>query len=99
MAFVRFLVGEGWLAHWLDFTKDRLLPPMPALLEQPFWFDPGNPHHIASARQFLTRPNLHDYAAASGEWRHRKVEAELVWAKAVHRIVTQGISHEQAADG
>jgi multiple sugar transport system substrate-binding protein len=98
MAFVRFLVGEGWLAHWLDFTKDRLLPPMPALLEQPFWFDPGNPHHIASARQFLTRPNLHDYAAASGEWRHRKVEAELVWAKAIHRIVTQGISPEQAAD-
>jgi hypothetical protein len=22
-AFVRFLVGEGWLAHWLDFAEDR----------------------------------------------------------------------------
>jgi multiple sugar transport system substrate-binding protein len=41
--FVRFLVGEGWLAHWLDFTADRWLPPMPALLQQPFWLDPGDP--------------------------------------------------------
>ena len=41
--FVRFLVADGWLAHWLDFTKDRLLPPMPALLDQPFWLDPVTP--------------------------------------------------------
>jgi hypothetical protein len=33
---VRFLVGAGWPAHWLDFIKDRLLPPMPKLLEAPF---------------------------------------------------------------
>ncbi len=26
--FVRFLVGEGWLAHWLDFVGDRILPPL-----------------------------------------------------------------------
>ena len=25
--FVRFLVGEGWLAHWLTFAGDRYLPP------------------------------------------------------------------------
>ena len=54
--FVRFLVGEGWLAHWLDFAGDRFLPPMPALLEQPFWLDPGDPHKMASAIQFLTQP-------------------------------------------
>jgi multiple sugar transport system substrate-binding protein len=97
-AFVRFLVGEGWLAHWLDFTKDRLLPPMPGLLEQPFWLDPSDPHRMRSVMQFLTQPRRYDYAAASGEWRHRKVEAELVWAKAINRVVTQDIAPEQAVD-
>jgi multiple sugar transport system substrate-binding protein len=96
--FVRFLVADGWLAHWLDFAKDRLLPPMPALLDQPFWLDPGDPHRMASAIQFLTRPRRYDYAAVSGEWQHRKVEAELVWAKAIHRIATDGITPEQAVD-
>ena len=32
--FVRFLVGEGWLAHYLDFSGERMLPPMPKLLER-----------------------------------------------------------------
>ena len=31
--FVRFLVGEGWLAHYLDFSGERMLPSMPKLLE------------------------------------------------------------------
>ena len=26
---MRFLVGEGWLAHYLDFAGERMLPPMP----------------------------------------------------------------------
>jgi multiple sugar transport system substrate-binding protein len=38
--FVRFLVEEGWLAHWLTFAGDRILPPMRKLVEQPFWLDP-----------------------------------------------------------
>ena len=31
--FVRFLVAEGWLAHYLDFSGERFLPPMPKLLD------------------------------------------------------------------
>jgi multiple sugar transport system substrate-binding protein len=34
--FVRFLVAEGWLAHYLDFAGERFLPPMPKLREAPF---------------------------------------------------------------
>jgi multiple sugar transport system substrate-binding protein len=96
--FVRFLVGEGWLAHWLDFAGDRLLPPFPELLERPFWLDPGDPHRMSSAIQFRTRPRDYDYAAASGEWRHRLVLKEHVWPKAIHRIVTEGVSPERAVD-
>jgi multiple sugar transport system substrate-binding protein len=42
--FVRFLVAEGWLAHYLDFSGERLMPPMSALINQPFWLDPSDRH-------------------------------------------------------
>jgi multiple sugar transport system substrate-binding protein len=98
--FVRFLVGEGWLAHWLTFAGDRNLPPMPALLNAPFWLDPGDPHRMAATMQFLTQPRDYweAYAAVSGDWRHDRVYAEHVWPKAVHRVVTEDITPEQAAD-
>jgi multiple sugar transport system substrate-binding protein len=96
--FVRFLVAEGWLAHWLNFAGDRYLPPMPAMAEQPFWLDPGDPHRMASVMQFLGRPRMYSYVAASGNWRHQLVQAEGIWPKAAHRVVTEGISPEQAAD-
>ena len=96
--FIHFLVAEGWLAHWLDFAGDRFLPPLPALLEQPFWLDPGDPHRMASAIQFVSQPHDYSYTAASGEWRHQMVEAEGVWQTAVHRVVVDGLTPERAAD-
>ncbi len=60
-----FLVEDGWLAHYLDFAGDRLLPPMAKLLEQPFWLDPSDPHRMASAIQTLTRPQHYDVGAAA----------------------------------
>jgi multiple sugar transport system substrate-binding protein len=96
--FVRFLVGEGWLAHYLDFSGERYLPAMPKLLDQPFWLDPSDRHHMASAIQFLTRPRTYSYWVASGDPRHLLVNGELIWAKAVHRVATEGVSPEQAVD-
>jgi multiple sugar transport system substrate-binding protein len=96
--FVRFLVAEGWLMHYLNFSAERLLPPIPALLTQPFWLDPSDPHRMASVMQADARPLLHHYATASGDWRHDRVSAEHVWGKAIHSVVTDGISPEQAVD-
>jgi multiple sugar transport system substrate-binding protein len=96
--FVRFLVAEGWLAHWLSFAGDRYLPPFTALLQQPFWLDPGDPHRMAAAMQFLTRPHDYDYAAVSGEWRHQLIVAEGVWTRAVRRAAAEGVTAEQAID-
>ena len=62
--FVRFLVEEGWLAHWLDFAGDRLLPPMRKLVEQPFWLDPSDPHRMRAAIQILTQPHLMNHGRA-----------------------------------
>jgi multiple sugar transport system substrate-binding protein len=74
--FVRFLVGEGWLMHWYDFSGGRLEPSIPKLLDQPFWLDPSDPHHMASAIQFLTRPRDYNYWAVSGDPRHLLVRRE-----------------------
>ena len=96
--FVRFLTGEGWLAHYLDFSGQRLLPPMSKLLDQPFWLDHSDPHLMAAVMQIMTRPTIHNYAMASGNWRHELVEQEYLWQKAVHRVAAEGISPEQAVD-
>ena len=71
---------------------------MPKLLEQPFWLDPSDRHHMASAIQFRTRPRSYLYSVVSGDPRHMLVGQENVWGKAVHRVVTAGISPEQAVD-
>jgi multiple sugar transport system substrate-binding protein len=97
-AFARFLVAEGWLAHYLDFSGERMLPPMQKLLDQPYWLDPSDPHRMAAAMQLAARPLAHNYAAASGDWRHDLAEQEYVWGKAIHRVVTEKISPEQAVD-
>ena len=95
--FVRFLVGEGWLAHYLDFAGDRMMPTMPKLLQAPFWLDPGDPHRMRAAMQLLTRPRMLDNYIAFDR-RHGRVDQEAVWENAVHRVVTEGISPEQAVD-
>jgi multiple sugar transport system substrate-binding protein len=101
--FVRFLVGEGWLGHYLDFSGERMLPPMPKLLEAPFWMDPSDPHRMRSAIQLLSQPRSYDYVAASGDWRHAKSlpwseEGGDPWPEAVHRVAAEGVSPEQAVD-
>jgi multiple sugar transport system substrate-binding protein len=96
--FVRFLVAEGWLAHYLDFSAERFLPAMSALINQPFWLDPSDPHRMASVMQISARRLAPNYAAASGDWRHQLVNQEHVWGNAIHRVAADGISPEQAVD-
>jgi multiple sugar transport system substrate-binding protein len=96
--FVHFLVAEGWLAHYLDFSAERLLPPMSKLLDAPFWLDPSDPHRMASVMQVTARPKGQEDAVASGDWRYIRVDQEQVWAKAIHRVAAENISPEQAVD-
>jgi multiple sugar transport system substrate-binding protein len=96
--FVRFLVAEGWLMHYLNLSGERMLPSIPALLDQPFWLDPSDPHHMAAVMQAEARPLAHDYTAASGDLGHDEIYNERVWRQAVHRIVTENITPEHAVD-
>jgi multiple sugar transport system substrate-binding protein len=96
--FIRCLVSEGWLMHYLDFSGERMLPSISKLLDQPFWLDPSDPHRMAAVMQAASRPLAHDYAAASGDLRHEQIGNEDIWRKAIHRVVTEGVSPEQAVD-
>jgi hypothetical protein len=93
---VRFLVGAGWLAHY-NFSGERMLPPMPALLQAPFWLDPIDPHRMRSAIQLLIKPPALDWYTPF-DLRHRVVADEGVWPTAVRRVVTEDISPGQALD-
>ena len=90
--FVHFLVSEGWLAHYLNFSGERMLPSISKLLDQPFWLDPSDPHRMAAVMQAASRPLAHDYATASGDLRHEQIGNEGIWQKAIHRVVTEGIT-------
>src|SRR4051812_20377471 len=94
--FARFLVEDGWLAHYLDFAGDRLLPPMAALRDQPFRVDTRDPHKLAAVVQAQSRPLAFDYTNI--DQRLGRVYTERVWAKAVHRVAAEGVSPEQAVD-
>jgi multiple sugar transport system substrate-binding protein len=96
--FVRILVAEGGLMHYLNFSGERMLPSIAALLDQPFWLDPSDRHHMAAVMQAQSRPLTQSYTAASGDLGHDQIYNERVWAKAIHRIVTENISPEQAVD-
>jgi multiple sugar transport system substrate-binding protein len=96
--FVRFLAEEGWLAHWLDFSGDQIMPPMRKLVEQPFWLDPTDPHRMRGAIQILTQPHLMDMDVRDHERQSGPIWDENVWGTAVHRVVADGITPEQAVD-
>jgi multiple sugar transport system substrate-binding protein len=98
--FVRFLIADGWLAHYLDFSLEAYLPPMKKLLDQPFWLDPRDPHRMIAAIQALTRlPGYKFDYAVTANWRLRRIDdPDSVWQKAIHRVAADGISPEQAVD-
>jgi hypothetical protein len=62
--------------HYLDFSGERMLPPILALLDQPFWLDPRDPHRMAAVVQAASRPTAHDHTVASGNLRHEQVANE-----------------------
>ncbi len=96
--FVHFLVVEGWLGHYLDFAGERMMPPMPKLLEAPFWLDPSDPHRMAAVMQIASRPMQYNYATVAGDWRYDRVGREGIWEKAVHQIAAEGVTPDEAVD-
>jgi multiple sugar transport system substrate-binding protein len=74
------------------------MPPMRKLVDQPFWLDPSDPHRMRAAMQIISRPHLMNMDVRDNEWRSGRIWEENVWGNAVHRVVTEGITPEQAVD-
>jgi multiple sugar transport system substrate-binding protein len=74
------------------------MPPMRKLVEQPFWLDSSDPHRMRAAIQSLTQPHVLGLEVRDHEWQSGPIYTENVWGQAVHRVVTDGISPEQAVD-
>ena len=53
---------------------------------------------MRAAIQSLTQPHVLGLEVRDHEWQSGPIYTEHVWGKAVHRIVTEGISPEQAVD-
>jgi multiple sugar transport system substrate-binding protein len=98
LEFVRFLVGEGWLAHWLSFAGDRFIPVLATLSDQPFWLDPGDPHRMQSVMQSTTHPQDYNWWGLPYAQRRYVEDYRTALGKAVHRVVADGLSPEQATD-
>ena len=84
--------------HYLDFSDERLLPPIPKLLDAPFWLDPSDPHRMASVMQLADAAAGSRLCCGLGRLAAHLVEQECSGRKAIHRVVTEGISPEQAVD-
>jgi multiple sugar transport system substrate-binding protein len=93
--FLRYLLSEARLGSYLEASLGRGLPTMPALLETPFWQDPKDPHRSAAVSQ-LAQPVALSYATLNPKY--GQVDEEAVWEKAVHRIIADGLTPQQAAD-
>ncbi len=96
---MRFLVADGWLAHWLASSSDWFLPPMRQLIDQPFWLDPKDPHRLRSAMQTLTQPQSLGWWGIRFDQEGRAAAADPpIYATAVHRVAAEGWTPGQAAD-
>ena len=98
LKFVRFLVGKGWLAHWLSFSGDRYVPVLAGLQDQPFWLNPIDPHRMAAVMQITTHPQTYLWWGLPYAQRRYAEDYRVALGTAVHRVVVDGLLPEQAVD-
>jgi hypothetical protein len=53
---------------------------------------------MRSAIQSMTQPHLMDVELRDEPWRAGRIWGENVWGNAVHRVVADGLTPEQAVD-
>ena len=96
--FVRFLVGEGWLAHYLELRRRAHAANDAEAASGAVLAGPGRPASHAlghAASDAAACPRLGTPLSIRGSAAGRRGG---VWPKAVHRVVTENISAEQAVD-
>jgi multiple sugar transport system substrate-binding protein len=96
LEFMALLLEPDNIGPMLKGSLGRFFPVMPALLDDPFYTDPADPHRNAMYRQFTETENLPFLQARN--FLYAKVMAERLWGKAMGRILLDGWSTEDAVD-
>ena len=93
--FLTYLLQPKNLQRLTEQLKGRSLPPMPELLNTPFWTNSNDPHFAAlrviSAGDIQPYPDTLNPAYA-------EVQNQRIFTTALERVIEEGISPEDAAD-
>jgi multiple sugar transport system substrate-binding protein len=98
-------VAKELLQYWIqpevlgEFIKTglgRALPPMPALIQDPFWQDPKDPHLPGYAKQAMVDPTIPFYYFFNPAI--AEVDTEHVWSVAMFDVINNGMQPAQAID-
>ncbi len=98
-------VAKEFLKYWIrpeivgEYVKTGLgrnLPPMPALVKDPFWQDPKDPHLPGYAKQGLVDPTMPFYYVFNPAI--AEIDAEHVWSVAMFDVINNGMAPAQAID-
>ncbi|HEY9348374.1 MAG TPA: extracellular solute-binding protein, partial [Inquilinus sp.] len=93
--FMAFMMKDENLTPFVEGSVGRWYPVTKSGAARPFWTDGSDPHRAVVSKQFtegtVPFPFVYNYHFTT-------VNAENVWAKALNRVVQDGVSPDQAVD-
>lgn len=92
--FLRYLTEPDTIANYLQACGGRNLPVLKSVWQEPYWADTQDPH-IAKLTKTLTTGETRPFALAANP-AYSEVLQTHVWGEAIHKIVVEGKSPEQA---
>ncbi|MEH2240698.1 ABC transporter substrate-binding protein [Nostoc sp.] len=94
--FLAYLIQPEVMGNYLKASGGRHLPVLTSAWKDPFWVDSKAPYLSTTVKIFLNKETRPFYFVQNPAY--SLVLKENVWGKALHRIIVDGISSEQAAD-
>jgi multiple sugar transport system substrate-binding protein len=95
--FLKYLIQPKVLNEYLKAGLGRYLPAMPAIVKNdPWWFDPKQPHRPAYVRQGLFGPTVPTFWTSNPAY--AQVQNEHVWQTAWSEIIKDGAEPQAAGE-
>jgi multiple sugar transport system substrate-binding protein len=94
--FLKYWIRPEIVGAYIKTGLGRNLPPMPALVKDPFWQDPKDPHLPGYAKQGMVDPTMPFYYVFNPAI--SEVDAEHVWSVAMFDVLNNGMAPAQAID-
>jgi multiple sugar transport system substrate-binding protein len=95
--FIRYFIQPANLNTYLKQARGRWLPVMPsALVNDPYWLDPADPHRPVAAKYGLQLPTLAPWQTFNPAY--AQVTSEQIWTQAEASITQKGMTVEQATE-